>query len=181
VKYATCHPTRKYHARDLCRECYMQAWRAAHPGYNEAHYAANAVNAKERARKWKQSNPERARVNMRRWQDANRDKVRAKNRAEKAQRRASCVASTPHPATTAQRAELVAPGVLCFYCESTQAEHVDHFIPIAKWRRATLTPQRRADGPDHITNLVGACAACNLSKGDRLPDVEWRGRERKSA
>jgi 5-methylcytosine-specific restriction endonuclease McrA len=69
---------------------------------------------------------------------------------------------------------------VCFYCDAAPAVHIDHFIPIARWNEVQLTAQQRADGPNHISNLVGACAPCNLSKGARLPDVEWRGRESKT-
>lgn len=177
MRAATCHPERAYSARGLCRPCYLAAWRAEHPGYNRAHYAANTARAKKRAADWKASNPARALENMRRWQRANRPKIQEKNRHEKSRRRASCTASTTKPATAKQRAALVAPGKSCFYCEVAPAQHVDHFIPIAKWSRANLTAQQRADGPDHISNLLGACAVCNMSKGARIPDVEWRGRK----
>lgn len=48
----------------------------------------------------------------------------------------------------------------CVYCGSA-AGHVDHVRPLAR------------GGWEHVANLVPACVACNLSKGDRLL-TEWR-------
>ena len=44
----------------------------------------------------------------------------------------------------------------CQYC-GAPAEHVDHIIPRSK------------GGSDDASNLVAACARCNLSKGARTP------------
>jgi hypothetical protein len=48
----------------------------------------------------------------------------------------------------------------CVYC-GAPAEHVDHVRPLAR------------GGWEHRSNLVPACAPCNVSKGDRLL-TEWR-------
>lgn len=106
---------------------------------------------------------------------ADRERYRAHSRAYSSKRRASCVALTPEPASRAQRAALVAPGRVCHYCPSP-ATQVDHYIPIARWATTALTEAQRANGPDHISNMVGACAACNHSKGPKLPGAEWCGR-----
>lgn len=47
----------------------------------------------------------------------------------------------------------------CAYCGRTPPEvllHVDHVVPLA------------AGGSDDITNLITACATCNLGKGPRM-------------
>lgn len=57
----------------------------------------------------------------------------------------------------------------CFYCDDPFGDSnppvVDHYIPRAK------------GGSDDYDNLRPACAACNTSKRDLMPD-EWPGRER---
>jgi 5-methylcytosine-specific restriction endonuclease McrA len=49
--------------------------------------------------------------------------------------------------------------LLCYYC-GAPSEHADHYIPLA------------GDGLHCRFNLVPACARCNISKNDSLPD-EW--------
>lgn len=200
MKYATCHPDRKHYAHGLCDRCYARARRApskraalCHPErphvskglcracYMQAWGTANRKRRADAARELRRARPGHDAALQRAWYAENRRVASARSAAKNAKRRASCVATTKHPATAAQRAALVAPGELCLYCETAQAVHVDHFIPIARWNDAPLTAQQRANGPDHISNLVGACAKCNQSKHDRLPDVEWRGRESESA
>lgn len=146
-KPAECHPDRKHWCKGMCQPCYNKSWFDAHPAYQRDRYAARLAES------------------------------RASVSARAAKRKASCAGLTAQPATAAERAALLAPGELCFYCEKRQAEHVDHYIPIARWSEVRLTAQQQADGPNHISNLVGACAKCNLSKNAKLPDVEWRGRE----
>lgn len=44
----------------------------------------------------------------------------------------------------------------CVYCDAP-AEHMDHFVPLSK------------GGNDIESNMLPACAPCNLSKGALLP------------
>lgn len=53
----------------------------------------------------------------------------------------------------------------CAYC-GAPSEHIDHVTPLAR------------GGRHSIGNLVGACAACNLSKSKKLL-VEWRYQQKK--
>jgi hypothetical protein len=56
-------------------------------------------------------------------------------------------------------------GWRCSYCDveiTMTTGHADHVVP------------RSRGGSDDPSNLVAACARCNLSKGARTPD-EWRG------
>lgn len=48
---------------------------------------------------------------------------------------------------------------LCAYCDAP-AEHLDHVTPLSR------------GGRDEPTNIVPACAACNLSKADHTL-AEW--------
>lgn len=53
-------------------------------------------------------------------------------------------------------------GYVCRYCGSSKSLHCDHVVPRAK------------GGLDIDSNLVAACASCNLSKGAKSLD-EWGG------
>lgn len=54
-------------------------------------------------------------------------------------------------------------GRICAYCGATDTEfHIDHVFPLAR------------GGTNDIENLTVACAACNMSKGDKTVE-EWRG------
>lgn len=49
----------------------------------------------------------------------------------------------------------------CVYC-GAPSEHVDHVLPVSK------------GGTNDLDNLVAACAACNLTKSDRLlSELGW--------
>ena len=66
------------------------------------------------------------------------------------------------PEWAATRAKVFAEkGAACFYCGDA-ASHVDH-----------LTPKARG-GTDDLSNLVPACATCNVAKG-MMTLEEWRG------
>lgn len=141
-------------------------------------YYCGAAKARiqERSRLRAAAKPEEARARKRSWYWANLERARAQHRRDAANRRASCAGRTAAPATAEERSALVAPGRMCFYCGHAPAQHVDHFVPLARWAVAPLSDAQRAEGPDHINNLVGACAHCNLSKGAQVPDPSvWRG------
>lgn len=62
-----------------------------------------------------------------------------------------------------KREKLQRDGSCCAYCGNSLGEGeatVDHVIP------------RAHGGPDHISNFILACTACNFAKRDRDP-VEW--------
>jgi 5-methylcytosine-specific restriction endonuclease McrA len=129
---------------------YVRAWAAANPDY-----------AREYQRAWRVSNLEKAREQVRAWRAANPEKLRECLRAQHQRRRASIKTDVSNAPTAKQLADILLDP--CLYC-GAPAEHVDHFIPLARGGRHVLD------------NLVAACKACNLSKGAKLPDVEWTGR-----
>ena len=49
-------------------------------------------------------------------------------------------------------------GNRCFYCLQGKFEHMDHYIPISK------------SGPHTLENISPACAFCNMSKHDKMPE-----------
>jgi 5-methylcytosine-specific restriction endonuclease McrA len=124
--------------------------------YAREWYAANAEKVREANRKRNAANPEANRERVYRWRAAKPEGVRAIAQ----RRRASIKTSTANAPTAAQlKALLKKP---CHYC-GNRAEHVDHYIPLAK------------GGAHTLDNLRPACVPCNLSKGAKLPG-EWSGR-----
>lgn len=180
-----CHPERVHQARGLCRACYskwqrdrdpeasrayQRAW-AARPDRREhkrtkerERHAADPAAAQRRVLAWRRANRARFNASAAAWRAQNSEAVRAQKRASEQRRRASRRTSTRNAPSAEELRALVAPGVLCFYCETAPATTVDHFIPLAR------------GGSHELSNLVGACRSCNSSKGSKLPDVEWRGR-----
>lgn len=141
-----------------------------------ARYAQNAEKERERARKWRAENPKKAltlvRDSKRKWRATNPEKARELvrkwianhpevKRANDQRRRASLKTSTAKAPTAKQLKDLLARP--CHYCGDS-AQQIDHYIPLAR------------GGTHTLENLRPACAACNLSKGAKLPGIEWTGR-----
>ena len=126
---------------------------------------ADPAREAERNRLWRLANPGKKSAYCKAWRarnkERNREKYRAQRLAAKQRRRASCYTSTDLAPTPAQVASILLEP--CLYC-GDPADHVDHFIPLSR------------GGLHVISNLVPACAACNTSKGNKLPNLEWRGR-----
>lgn len=108
----------------------------------------------ERRAAWRESNRDRIRTNRLRFEARHPDRIRANGSKQTAARKA---APTFRVTPKEIRRLLAGP---CAYC-GDQAEHIDHVTPLAR------------GGRHSIGNLVGACAACNLSKSKKLL-VEWR-------
>lgn len=110
---------------------------------NRAYYRANRDTFLESCKQWKRNNA---------------DKVRAYNRNRRARSRS---VEGSHTAADID-AQLKHQKGLCYYCKQTYgaAYHVDHVIPLSR------------GGSNDPSNLVIACASCNLSKANRPPH-EW--------
>lgn len=173
---------RKYHAKnpEKTRERWRAAsrkFRAENPEkqrqYDLKYYAENTDKRREYERNRRVKNYDKSREACRKYRAANPEKAResgrkyyAKNpevfRARDARRIASIRTSVNESPTAKQIATLMKDP--CVYC-GAKSEHMDHVIPLAR-------------GGDHnIDNLVPACAKCNLSKGSKLPAIEWNGRK----
>jgi hypothetical protein len=61
VKFASCHPDRKYHAKDRCRECYIRDWRLENLERCKQYERNNYDSAKrvEGVRRWRANNPDK--------------------------------------------------------------------------------------------------------------------------
>ena len=59
----------------------------------------------------------------------------------------------------------------CFYCNSRNAEHVDHFVSRYWWKEWGLDSANQSEkSVDDIENLFLACKKCNCSKGHSFPE-----------
>ncbi len=146
------------------REANIETLRAKTRDYMREWRATNREKSRARGRSWWAANSnenilDKNRKNKRIWNAANPDKIRAND----AKRRASIMVDVSNAPTAKQLAALMLDP--CVYC-GEPSEHADHVIPLSR------------GGTHDIDNLVPACSKCNLSKGSKLPAVEWHGRKR---
>lgn len=99
----------------------------------------------------------------------NKDKVNARNskyhaanpekaRASKLRRRARLVSASGDHTAEQLKARFDYHGNKCVYCDSTENLHADHQIPLSR------------GGTNFASNMVPACATCNISKGSKTPE-----------
>lgn len=50
-RWADCHHDRRYHAKGLCRECYLREWKRASPRHPRKYVESDEANEKRKARK----------------------------------------------------------------------------------------------------------------------------------
>jgi 5-methylcytosine-specific restriction endonuclease McrA len=153
-----------------CKRCAADkksAWRAANPGNvreaNQKHYANNAERLRADKREYNAENAERRAAYMTEYRALNPEA-----RAEWGRCNPEKIAAIRHR----RRARIANNGAepydilavyeetdfRCAYCAGP-IEHLDHIVPIAR------------GGTDTRDNVTGACALCNQTKGDTLPDV----------
>ena len=134
---------------------------------HKQYYLEHQEEIKLKVRKWKDENREHVLSEKRRWRSENKERISIKKKEYYKSDRGRLVACKtghthrarkknqigPNPPTTEQLRELYASP--CHYC-GAPSKHIDHVIPLAK------------GGLHDISNLVGACVPCNLSKGDRI-------------
>ena len=94
------------------------------------------------------------RANRVRFEERHPERIRANGSKQTAARKAA-----PTFRVTPKEVHKLLAG-RCAYC-GAPSEHIDHVTPLAR------------GGRHSIGNLVGACAACNLSKSKKLL-AEWR-------
>jgi 5-methylcytosine-specific restriction endonuclease McrA len=116
----------------------QQARRDRHARYRERH--------RENHRRWYEANRDERIEADRRWRAENPDKARAKARRQNRRKRLGRNAESVEYAT-------IVMADPCVYC-GQPAEHLDHINAKAR------------GGSNEWTNLTGACADCNIRKGD---------------
>lgn len=105
-------------------------------------------------KKWRQNNPEKARLAAKKHHPAARKRWREKNGpAVQRERRSAALRKLKKGCLGIEYAEILA-GDPCSYC-GVLVEHIDHIDPVA------------CGGTSHWWNLTGACAFCNGSKKDK--------------
>ena len=167
-------PGKRVYCSKECRETSQKKKQA---GYSKKYYKENSKKIRERARKWKEDNPDKhrahSRKSVRKYYKANPEKVKKANKKwqkanpekckEYCHRRRARLKGNGIEDTSDYRARMTHPLVrqVCFYCgkdcTSSGEWHWDHRIPIS------------AGGPDAEWNLVIACVSCNLKKGSKYP------------
>lgn len=127
----------------------------------------NPEQFKERRDKWYQNNKPRSRAQSQLWRKNNPARYKAMNKISNAKRK-GIIRNAPgsHTAEDIRTLYNEQEG-RCAYCGITLhgVFHLDHIIPLI---------QGGSNNPD---NLACACAACNLSKGEKLLGewTAWRG------
>lgn len=140
--------------------------------YQSRYRAENADAVHERIKRWRIRNFNKIREYQARYHTANRSKARANQHLRRARKRA---AEGTHSAAD-MREQFTRQKGICYYCD---CKLINPFKPkpkttvkrIAHWEH--IIPLVRG-GRNDLSNLVWACADCNLSKGAKLLGIEWQ-------
>lgn len=167
-RYFTGKPCKKGHVAErrtkerVCLACMSEShadWYARNRetkiAKNKAHAAANPHQGRERTRRWRKGNPEKAASYAREWYSC------PENRAAHRHRRRALEVKAGGTHTPADLKRILrAQGYLCPYCLANLRKvkkHLDHVMPLALGG---------SNGPENLQYL---CAPCNLSKGAKDP------------
>lgn len=154
-------------------------------------YKTNSERARENGRRWRKANPEKIREKVKHYQKIHPDRIREKNKRwykanlkkarENGRRRYKANSEKALVKNHKRRARKQQAGGSfsnkdiqlmminqrgrCWYCQCDIRDgyHIDHRIPLSR------------GGTNDPSNLVLACASCNLSKHNKLPH-EWNDR-----
>lgn len=134
-----------------------------------ANYYANKEIRKQKAKEWKQANPDKVLAGKRRIHNAEKGRLyarewakshpEARRAAESRRRQRIRTDMTPEDILISVSYRQAIANDLCVYCGEA-ADSEDHVVPLSR------------GGTDHWWNLVRACQKCNSSKKDRLLE-EW--------
>lgn len=127
-----------------------------------ARYAVKGEFIREKSRLWYDSNRAKSCEYSSKYRAEHPEQVRINARAGSSKRRALKMTFVKEAPTGKQLATVLLDP--CIYC-GAPAEHIDHCIPLSR------------GGEHNLENLVPSCAPCNMSKGSKLPGIEWKGRK----
>lgn len=169
------HPSGKYGFGPICKECKKEYYRInknKRVSYQQQYYENNGYKPiseqerkrrklyyqsnKKRIREYYQNNKEKIKKRQQIYYQNNREKVLANVHNYRARLLSADGFYTAHDIMKKYRLQKGK----CFYCgrELNYNFHVDHFYPISK------------GGSNSPSNLVIACAKCNLSKRNMMPE-----------
>lgn len=123
-----------------------------------ARYLAKDSSKPKRAalqKKQYDKDPEKYKAKAAVWAAKNPDKTRKYKALNEQKRRAG---GTDHVPAWVVRKLFKMFDMMCAYCRTTPAAHIDHIEPLSK------------GGKHAIENLAPACARCNLTKNARSPE-----------
>lgn len=173
------HKRGKNGFRAVCKTCINRQnaeWRSKNREYIRKHDAEYRRNNPERVAElraeWRSKNRERLAEQRAEYRRNNLDIYRASNHRHEARKRN---AQGTHTAQE-MRDQFTRQKGICYYCD---CKLIHPFEPkpkttkkaIAHWEH--IIPLVRG-GRNDLSNLVWACAKCNLSKNDRLLGIEWK-------
>jgi 5-methylcytosine-specific restriction endonuclease McrA len=113
-------------------------------------YEKNKDKILKRSREYYQKTKEKYKSTRRKWEENNR----AKRKLMTAKRKVLKLKNGLFKISEKEIDRLLSKK--CYLCGEKDSEHIDHIIPLSK------------GGSHSIGNLLGACSACNLSKGAKL-------------
>ena len=148
-KWRDKHPEYYEYIREYQR-VWMHKYRKEYPERvslcNRKHYQKNQEYEQERVRKWQQEHPEAASI----WRNNRRARVKGNGGSHTAEELRALIALQEYR---------------CFYCNTpffdntlNSKYHIDHKIPLSR------------GGSNDISNIVFACAKCNLSKSTKTAE-----------
>jgi 5-methylcytosine-specific restriction endonuclease McrA len=147
----------EFYKHKSCSQGVRPECKVCHKNHNADYKVGWYVENKERIlsvnARWHRANKDRHADMNRSWHKNNTLKIRA-NRQRRRARKAE--AAGDHTAEQLQ-ARFDYHGNKCVYCNSTEDLHADHQIPLSR------------GGTNFASNMVPACASCNISKGAKTP------------
>jgi len=160
---AGCGEEKKYHADGLCKRCYgrmnMARWRERNP--EKARVAGRRFRERHleerraRCREYNRRHRKRLSADRKEWGRQNREKVNANASKRRARKRV-----LPATLTGDEVQEIISYGH-CFYCNKRFEPRelvLDHFVPVTKGGGTTRA------------NMVAACQECNNKKYSKMPE-----------
>jgi 5-methylcytosine-specific restriction endonuclease McrA len=181
MRYATCHPEKKYFAKGLCEACYTRQrradptikakyqkankkWQAKNPDYERARskrrWATNPESLRAATKRWWLRHPEKRKEYKQTWKEKNPEQYLIQMRTQVKKRKALKKGAAIANFTSQEWLDLLKEhDHTCYYCkEQVVPLTQDHCIPLSR-------------GGNHTkSNIVPACGPCNNLKNNKTPE-----------
>jgi hypothetical protein len=167
----------KGYLRHTCRSCRCEQQRkrrAANREHvnelNRKWREANRKLVREQRRKWREANHELVREQRHKWREANHELMQQKGLVRRHKRRALKNGNGGSFTHADELAKLKLQNGCCYWCAVKFIKKRKHIRYHPKYRTIEhLIPVTRG-GSNWPDNIVLACASCNFSKCNKLPD-----------